>query len=562
MPIISDPYFRVELIAATPTPQQVIYAAMHQDYSEGFVFDERSSWPDETRAGELCVKRLLAGERGHYGPTEHVSIVLNAGWFPHSVMQQARTHRVGVSFDVQCLDQASEITVVDNDGLKSGTLTLEKIAALWSKDPSEVRALRLRSLDEQRNEFVVNRIFAVFDGGLKPVLEIKLADGKVVRCTSEHRILTTSGWYTAGELKENQAVMVNGRPTADAPSTYQNKEWLEIHYAKGLIPREVALIAGVSTEAIKKWSYHHSLSWQKRPPHSNEGKKLNISETERERRRSHGASLRKGKPNHGPSHPSWKSDLPIEKRAYNWLKYTRPNLLESAGNTCQDCGTPHSRLHCHHIYPVLERPDLAMDEGNMVVLCPRCHKLRHRLAAHAVRVVSIRNAGTVQTYDIAMEAPHHNFVADGVVVHNSGRYTGERVLDVCEGTRDVEEVFYLRPVGLYQDRKGKRYEYTMSQRNTDLGLCLDAAQRYAQLIDLGYAEEHARGILPFDIRQHFVVSFSLRSALHFLDLRSKRDAQPEIQALCDMVWPHVTEWVPEIAGWYETNRLHRARLAP
>jgi thymidylate synthase (FAD) len=27
--------FRVEVIAKTPNPQQVIYAAMHQDYSEG-----------------------------------------------------------------------------------------------------------------------------------------------------------------------------------------------------------------------------------------------------------------------------------------------------------------------------------------------------------------------------------------------------------------------------------------------------------------------------------------------------------------------------------------------
>ena len=93
--------FRVELIAATPNPQQCIYAAMHQDYSEGFVAADRAEWPDETRAGEICVKRLLSGERGHYGPLEHAQIVLNVGWFPHSVMQQARTHRVGVSFDVQ-----------------------------------------------------------------------------------------------------------------------------------------------------------------------------------------------------------------------------------------------------------------------------------------------------------------------------------------------------------------------------------------------------------------------------------------------------------------------------
>ena len=76
---------------------------MHQDYSEGFVAAERADWPDESKAGEICVKRLLAGKRGHYGPLEHAQIVLNVGWFPHSVMQQARTHRVGVSFDVQSM---------------------------------------------------------------------------------------------------------------------------------------------------------------------------------------------------------------------------------------------------------------------------------------------------------------------------------------------------------------------------------------------------------------------------------------------------------------------------
>ena len=56
-----DPRFRVDLIAATPNPQQCVYAGMHQDYSEGFVADDRATWPDEQRAGEICVKRLLAG---------------------------------------------------------------------------------------------------------------------------------------------------------------------------------------------------------------------------------------------------------------------------------------------------------------------------------------------------------------------------------------------------------------------------------------------------------------------------------------------------------------------
>ncbi|MEL7314306.1 MAG: FAD-dependent thymidylate synthase, partial [Cyanobacteria bacterium J06559_3] len=93
--------FTVEVISQTPNPQQTIYAGMHQDYAEGFVAHERDQWPDEEKCGELVIRNLLKGGRGHYGPLEHPQMVLNVGWFPHSTMQQIRTHRVGVSFDVQ-----------------------------------------------------------------------------------------------------------------------------------------------------------------------------------------------------------------------------------------------------------------------------------------------------------------------------------------------------------------------------------------------------------------------------------------------------------------------------
>nr|WP_198920758.1 FAD-dependent thymidylate synthase [Anaplasma marginale] len=104
--------FRVEVIAKTNNPQQLVWAAMHQDYSEGFVWDRRDRFPDEDKAGELIVKHLLAGNKGHYGCIEHPQITFNVGYFPHSLMQQIRTHRVGVSFDVQCLVADTEITLL------------------------------------------------------------------------------------------------------------------------------------------------------------------------------------------------------------------------------------------------------------------------------------------------------------------------------------------------------------------------------------------------------------------------------------------------------------------
>jgi thymidylate synthase (FAD) len=237
--------FTVEVISQTPNPQQTIYAAMHQDYAEGFVWAERDRFPDEAKAGEVVVKQLLAGNRGHYGPLEHPQIVLNCGWFPHSTMQQIRTHRVGISFDVQ-----------------------------------------------------------------------------------------------------------------------------------------------------------------------------------------------------------------------------------------------------------------------------------------------------------------------------SFRYTGSRITDVVAGQREVDEVFYLRPLGAYTDRQGKKYDYTPEQRQEDVAWCLDACKRYQLRINQGFAEEHARGLIPFDVRQHWVMSANVRSLMHLVDLRWKLDAQLEAQKLCECIWPHFKAWVPEIADWYEANRLKKARLSP
>jgi thymidylate synthase (FAD) len=144
----------------------------------------------------------------------------------------------------------------------------------------------------------------------------------------------------------------------------------------------------------------------------------------------------------------------------------------------------------------------------------------------------------------------------------SMRYTGQRVVDVASGRRTIEEVFYLRPQGEYRDRQGKRYLYTGSDRDRDLKRCYRMAEAYAQALRDGVAEEHARGMLPMDTRQDFVVSFNLRSAMHFLDLRAKADAQPEIQQLAHLMLDHVRTWAPQVMDWYVSRRLHRGRLAP
>ena len=508
-----DPRFRVDLIAATPNPQQCVYAAMHQDYSEGFVAADRDDWPDEQRAGEICVKRLLAGERGHYGPLEHAQIVLNVGWFPHSVMQQARTHRVGVSFDVQCLAADTEITFVS----ASGALHKIRIADLYDRwmqgepvrnqqlqrgghgeRPGDHRRrcrlrlqrMRLRVLNEETGWFDTSHIKDVLCSGIQPVYRLTMEDGRRLDCTANHRLLTPQGWQTMAaalslrtdaegrvrDFRRTAQVLANGTVAAGT-GAYRNAGWLQGQLDAGASVADMAERAGCAKSTIRKWV-------RRSPIAGLEASRLRLAD-----------------------HQAW---------------------------------GPHQGVH-------------GQQEPR-----PRGGRLR----AHPLTVARVEFLGEQITYDLEVQDPWHNFVANGLVVHNSMRYTGDRICKAAKGELELEEVFYLRPTGSYSDRQGKKYDYDETQRAIDLQLCQAAAERYRDLLDAGFAEEHARGILPFDYRQHFVVSFSLRALLHFLDLRAKLDAQQEIRSLCDLLWPHLQAWTPQFAEWYEKSRLHRARLAP
>ena len=79
-------------------PQRLAYLALHTDYSEGFV---TSTDLLEDACGDVVVKRLLRGGRGHWGPLEHPSMTL-AIRADHNTIMQLRTHRIA-SFDVQSM---------------------------------------------------------------------------------------------------------------------------------------------------------------------------------------------------------------------------------------------------------------------------------------------------------------------------------------------------------------------------------------------------------------------------------------------------------------------------
>jgi CHAT domain-containing protein len=218
-----DSRFKVEVVSFTPNPQQIAYAAMHQDYAEEFVLDDRDRWPDEAKAGELIVKYLLQGGRGHYGPLEHPQIILNFGYFPHSVMQQMRTHR-NVSFDVQCLAADTEITFDDPVKLDSHSKeTIGELYKLWAAGETAVRdrmrKMPLRVLNEDTGRFEVSHLKDILCSGIQSIYRLTLTDGKTLDCTINHRLFTVKGWQTMANAVElvtdDQGNVLNFKKTCE-----------------------------------------------------------------------------------------------------------------------------------------------------------------------------------------------------------------------------------------------------------------------------------------------------------------------------------------------------------
>lgn len=152
--------------------------------------------------------------------------------------------------------------------------------------------------------------------------------------------------------------------------------------------------------------------------------------------------------------------------------------------------------------------------------------------------------------------------ADSNFLVQSNRYTGERFVDASAGLESVEEVFYLRPVGAYRDRDGSSFFYTQEDRREDLDLIKIVCSRYAKRVNQGCPYEMARSIIPYDFRQNFTISGTLEATWHWLDQRSAKCSQLEIQSLAELIMTELDKWTPELSTWYKKNRYAKARLAP
>jgi thymidylate synthase ThyX len=272
------------------------------------------------------------------------------------------------------------------------------------------------------------------------------------------------------------------------------------------------------------------------------------------------AAGRKGVPGESLVPPSLRRGIGV------WTSMQRTKLIKPIDH-CYVCRKtfPRSELVLDHRVPVAADLRLALDVANLAPCCKVCHRSKTNVeqalarrggltaAAVPARITSIRSDGKEMTYDLSVEGPWHNFLANGIVVHNSyneesGRY------------RELRPVFYVpgperklvqegKP-GHYVFVDGTAEQYTVVDEETRRA-CTESYEAYQRMLDAGVAREVARGVLPVATYSSMYVTMNARSLMNFLSLRTKREdshfpsfPQREIEMVAEQMEAYWAELMP------------------
>lgn len=263
-----------------------------------------------------------------------------------------------------------------------------------------------------KNGFILlNNLVAAFPTGEKEVFRLRTTCGHEIKATADHQFMTADGgWKKLSELEVGECLVVRGEQ--------KNKERKPkiIYRLIGVRHHPYASVAEVRyTEAMcKKGRYKPGYSYQVHRV-----------------------------PEHRLVVEAHLNGMGLEE----WVELCRNEYVMAHA----------SRRLYRHEHPVSrpgEYPGDLTGVTPLVFLCPATHVVHHKNhdpldnrlenlevmtaeehgkehAAHTWKNVainvdeaiieSIESLGVQKTYDLTMESPHNNYVANGFVVHNSGK---------------------------------------------------------------------------------------------------------------------------------------------
>ena len=250
-----------------------------------------------------------------------------------------------------------------------------------------------------------------------------------------------------------------------------------------------------------------------------------------------------------------------------WLNQIRQDKLIDQNFSCYDCGTELliAAHDLHHVIPVYMDESKAFDYNNIVALCKDCHQERHRiqgwqggtyLYGKPELLQSIKSLGHKETFDLEMDSEYENFIANGIVVHNSRNASSSRAIPVNKMIEKVRNDPAM-PIHWGRNQKGMQADEELNifdkeqaiqdwrygaLRAVDVAIRISELEIHKQIVN--------RLTEPF---QHIKVIVTATEWDNFFNLRLHKDAQPEMQELARCMKQAMDESTPvelEPRGWW------------
>lgn len=339
------------------------------------------------------------------------------------------------------------------------------------------KRIKIRQYNEDTGELQMAKIKNIFMNGEKECVKIKTKLGYELICTNDHSILTPSGYIQANSLNVGSEVFVNG-----TSELYLNYDWMyhqNITLNKTFV--QIAKEFGFNVNTLKKWA-----------------RKLGIP--------------KKGTGYFNVGHTPWNKGIQCQEQIQALKKYhhcgrRKDKILKRdtvkyqkwLGIKCFICGC-NDNLEVHHI----DKDRRHNDPENLITVCESCHQRIHSYnleTVYADQIISIENIGILPVYDIEMNSEYHNFIANGVVVHNCS-YDKEKF---------GNEITVIEPFWLEEGSDQYKLWYDA---------CANAEYCYLEMLKQGATAQEARTVLPNSLKTEVVMTANMREWRNIFKLRA------------------------------------------
>ena len=525
---------------------------------------------NNTETSEKLLGYLIKNK--HWSPFEMVNVCLEIT-STRDIVRQILRHN-SFRFQEFCLSGDTEIYFAKpkkiNDGSykPTGKYTIKELYEKWTNGAAplpngvrmpmkdRIKEMLIKGYDETTKQLTTFKIKEIFYTGKKPIFEITLSDGKKIKTTKEHKFLTSDGFLPLEDIigltKTNNTYSMSkvGIVGINGVINYQDKTWLESVkkkslFAGGGIPYIVETY-GINYNTVRKWLKRHNLSYTKQEvsithPIWNKGKfGYKLPEKSEEVRQKHRDTSRKGKESNLWRGGGSKNRLRLD--SVKSLTFKREKEFK-----CERCCSS-KQLNIHHKIPVSVDSSKINDINNWELLCRICHMEHHKKENYPgwhsmsssierskakkgnvyipkwAKIESIKYIGVEDTYDLEVDNNSHNYIANGIIVHNSQRY--------ADPTKELE--FCIREPRL-QDNKNRQnsiqtddYNLANVWEQMQVEVISLAKANYEYAISQGIAKEVARVILPEgNTVSRCYMNGSLRSWIHYIEVRDGNGTQKE-----------------------------------